>query len=379
MPPEVIEAPVEAPSLRETLERAVESNPITAPAPDRATPEQVQHDPTESTRTTIERARGPDGKFAPKQATEPKNDTAFPTAKEVQQATDPQPDQTDEQPQQAEVAPNIDNAPKSWKAGAKEKWANVDPDIRTEVHRREREMTRAIQEAAPVRKFTEQFTQMIQPHASRYAPTGMTPLQVVNNLLQADQLLSTAPQAQKAVFMAKLINDYGIDLATLDAALSGDDPSREPQSQLESLIDRKLQPLQEFVQTAQQRRQQAEQQEYSQQAQHIQAMANDDQNFPHMQLVAAEMADLMEVSARRRVYMTPEEAYKRAVAMNPQAQAAEQGREGQQRARVAHDAATRSLGASLSVSGSPAGLKQTVAPNDLRGTIEAAWAQAQGR
>ena len=163
-------------------------------------------------------------------------------------------------------------------------------------------MTRAMNEAAPVRKFTEQFTQVIQPHASRYAPTGMTPLQVVNNLLQADQLLSTAPQANKAMFMAKLIHDYGIDLATLDAALSGDDPSREPQSQLESLIDRKLQPLQEpSSQTAQQRRQQAEQQEYNSRQQHIQRMADDDQNFPHMQLVAAEMADLMEVAARRKV------------------------------------------------------------------------------
>jgi hypothetical protein len=138
-------------------------------------------------------------------------------------------------------------------------------------------------------------------------------------------------------------------------------------------------PLQEFVQTAQQRRQQAERQEYNAQAQHIQQMAQDDVNFPHMALVASDMADVMELNARRQVYLTPEQAYARAVAMNPEAQAAEQGRAGQQRAQVAHDAATRSLGASLSVSGSPAGLKQKVAPDDLRGTIEAAWAAANGR
>ena len=82
---------------------------------------------------------------------------------------------------------------------------------------------------------------------------------------------------------------------------------------------------------------------------------------------------------KRRIYLTPQEAYKRAVAMNPEAQAAEQGAAGQQRAQSAHDAATRSLGASLSVSGAPAALKQTISPDDLRGTIEAAWNSAQGR
>jgi hypothetical protein len=178
--------------------------------------------------------------------------------------------------------------------------------------------------------------------------------------------------------MAKLINDYGIDVRMLDAALSGGDPREEPMAVVEQLLDRRLAPLQEFVQTAQQRRQQAEQHEYSQQAQHIERMSRDP-NFPHFDLVQLDMADLMEVQSRRGIYLTPEEAYKRAVAMNPEAQAAEQGRAGQQRARVAHDAATRSLGASLSVSGSPAGLKQQVAPDDLRGTIEAAWNAAQGR
>jgi hypothetical protein len=108
-------------------------------------------------------------------------------------------------------------------------------------------------------------------------------------------------------------------------------------------------------------------------------MAADTVNFPHFDLVAQDMADITEMALRRRVYLTPQEAYKRAVAMNPEAQAAEQSRTGQQRALEAHDAATRSLGASLSINGSPAGLKQTVAPDDLRSTIEAAWRETQGR
>ena len=375
MPPEVLESPVEvqeAPSLRETLEKVVEQTPIEAPEPDRETRQQSENDPARQ----FERARGPDGKFAPK---EPKNDSAFPSAREVQQATEPQPDQDTEQPQQAEVAPNIDNAPRSWKAGAKEKWATVDPDVRAEVHRRERESARAIQESAPVKKFAQEFSQAIQPHAQRYQGSGMTPLQVMSNLMQADAILSGAPMAQRATFMAKLIKDYQIDIRSLDAALSGGDPGTEPLAVVEQLINQRLAPLQEFVQTTQQSRQQAVQREYSQQENLIERMAQDSTNFPHFDLVTQDMADVMELNSRRGIYLSPEEAYKRAVAMNPQAQAAEQGRAGQQRAQVAHDAATRSLGASLSVSGSSAGLKQTVAPDDLRGTIEAAWAAAHGR
>jgi hypothetical protein len=371
------EAPA-APSLRDTLAAAVEANPITAPAPDRETRQQSDNNAADA----AQRLRDAQGRFQPKQqadAAKARDGAEVPSAKEVQQANEPQADQNEEQPQQAEVAPNIDNAPRSWKAGPKAAWSSLPPEVRTEVHRREREATRAISESAPVRKFTQDFTQVIQPHAQRYANSGMTPLQVIHNLMGADAILSQAPMAQRAQFMAKLISDYGIDVAMLDSALAGEDPNTEPTAKLESIIDRKLQPLQQFVEQTTQQRQAAVQREYQSQEQVIQGMMDDETNFPHMAVVALDMADIMEMNSRRKVYLSPQEAYKRAVAMNPEAQAAEQGAAGQQRARVAHDAATRSLGASLSVSGSPAGLKQQVAPSDLRGTIEAAWAAAQGR
>ena len=80
-----------------------------------------------------------------------------PDAKEVQQAAAPLPGEEPQSPS-VEPAPNIDNAPKSWKAGAREKWASLDPEMRAEVHRRERESARAIQESAPIKKFTPNFS-----------------------------------------------------------------------------------------------------------------------------------------------------------------------------------------------------------------------------
>jgi len=360
-------APAE-PSLRETLEAAVAESPIAKEASDQQT----------------QRVRDAQGKFTRRNA----DGSEVPSEAQVKQATDLDkrlsldPNVDDGEPedtQREDPLPSTDNAPKSWKGVAKEKWAGVDPVIRAEVHRREREMTRALSDAAPIKKFTQDFTQVIQPFAQHYAKTNLPPLQLFRNLMSADVHLSTAPAAERATFMAKLIKDYGIDITMLDAALSGEDPGTGFNAKLESLLDERLAPVNQFLMTEAQRRQATVQAERARAETVLDRMARDTANFPHFDLVAQDMADITEMALKRRVYLTPQEAYNRAVAMNPEAQAAEQSRSGQQRAVQAHDAATRSLGASLSVSGSPAGLKESANPSDLRGTIEAAWAAVQGR
>jgi hypothetical protein len=356
------------PSLRETLEAAVAKTPI-----------ETERD---GTAEQTQRVRDGQGRFTRRNA----DGTEVPSEEQVKQASlslDPnvplEDEEGDQQQQREDPLPSMDNAPKSWKGVAKEKWAGVDPVIRAEVHRRERDMQRAISEHAPVRKFVENFTQVINPFAQHYAQTNLPPLQLFQNLMSADVHLSTAPAPQRAQFMAKLIKDYGIDITMLDAALAGEDPGTGVNAGLERMLEERLAPVNEFLHTETQRRQATVQAERQRAETVLDRMERDIINFPHFALVAQDMADITEMALKRRIYLTPQDAYARAVAMNPEAQAAEQSRSGQQRAQVAHDAATRSLGASLSVSGSPAGLKESVAPSDLRGTIEAAWQAAQGR
>lgn len=377
--PAAAPAPAEPPSLRETLEAAVKANPIDGAPSDRDTP-------TERADQQTQRVRDGQGRFQKKNA----DGSEVPSEEQVRKAAldkslslDPneQDDQDDEQAgQQAkeEVLPSTDNAPRSWKGPAKDKWATVDPVVRAEIHRRERDAQRLAQESAPVKKFTQDFTAVINPFAQHYAQSGLQPLQLFQNLMSADVHLSTAPPAQRAQFMAKLIKDYQIDIGMLDSALAGEGIN-DPNEGISRLLDERLAPVNEFLQTEAQRRQATVQAEARRAETVLDRMARDTINFPHFDLVAQDMADITEMALKRRVYLTPQEAYARAVAMNPEAQAAEQSKAGQQRAQVAHDAATRSLGASLSVSGSPASLKQEVNASDLRGTIEAAWNAAQGR
>ena len=371
MDQDIIESPAgetitPEPSLRDTLERVVEATPVETPRePSPARQERARSQPRDNGRFSRATSDGAE----------------VPTQEQVEAATEPVlPGQEEEPPEQGqEQQPAIDAAPKSWKAGLRDKWGTLDPEVKAEVTRREREIQRAINEHAPQKQFTQQFQQVVQPHAQRYQGMGLTPLQLFKNFMEADTLLATGAMHDRATFMAKMISDYGIDIGALNDALNGADPAARPMSVVENLLNEKLAPIQSFMQQAENQRQQTAQREYHTQAAVINRMADDVANYPHFDIVAQDMADIMELNARRGVYLSPDDAYKRAVGINPQAHQAEQSRAGQQRAQVAHDAATRSLGASLSVSGSPAGLKRGVNPENLRDTIEAAWNAASGR
>ena len=361
--------PPQPPSLRETIEQAVAAVPET-PEPSASTP---PREPSPARQEAASKQYRENGRFARPPGAE------VPSPEEVQAASEVKVPETVTEEVAEPGQPQVDAAPKSWKAGVKSKWATLDPEVKAEIHRREREIAQGMQSSAPHKQFAQQFQETVAPYGQRYGRMGVTPLQLFKNFMDADTLLATAPMAQRAAFMAKMITDYGIDIGSLDEALSGGDPSKQPLAQVEQMIEQRLAPLQQFVQETQQQRAARLQHEQQQQSDHIEQMAADTEHFPHFKLVALDMADLMELNARRGIYLTPEEAYKRAVGMNPEAQQAEQSITGQQRAQSAHDAATRALGASLSVSGSPSGLKQGVRPDDLRGTIEAAWNAAQGR
>lgn len=274
---------------------------------------------------------------------------------------------------------SVEKPPQSWKAAAKASWATLPLDARNEVIRRERQITQTLGESAQARQFTNQFLETVRPFEARIRSANATPLQAVDALLKADHLLMTAPQPQRAEHMAKLILDYGIDFKALDDALatlsSGRPrpPSDGTAAEVDRLVAQRLAPLQQFVNQQQQltlAQQQAQQQEAMAA---LEKMAQDDINFPHFEAVRQDMADIIEINARRGVNVDLKTAYARATAMNPNyAAQTPNPTAGQQ----AHARARRALSASVSVGGSPSGTpgggRQN--PSDLRGTLEAAFA-----
>lgn len=264
-----------------------------------------------------------------------------------------------------------DRAPQSWKPAQKAKWDKLDPDIRQEVLRRERETTHVLNETTQVRQFASAFQEAVQPYMARIRHVG-NPLIAVQNLLAADHLLATGPAAAKAQYLAKLVKEYGVDIQALDAALAGQPVADPVESRVEQLLQQRLQPIQQFLTAQQQREQQAAAYQQQQVAQTVEQMSQDPA-YPHFEAVRETMADIIQLQAQKGVSIDLKTAYNRAVAMDPAISQVTS-------AANANAKAQRALQASASVRGAPSGTNSgKPAPLDRRAAIEAAFDSVGGR
>ena len=266
----------------------------------------------------------------------------------------------------------VDRAPASWRKEAKGEWANVPLHIRQEVHKREMEITRALNEANQARQSAQQFEQAAQPYMARIQSLGVTPQQAFNELLKADYALATGTPQTKAQFIDKLIQDYGVDIGELDAAIArrlgvGGQPQQPQQQQMPDIQALVQQQLQQALAPIYQQQQQAAQQIQQQAEMTVQQMELDPK-FPHFDAVRQDMADLIELANRRGVVLPLEQAYSRAVSANPELSA-------MTFATQQHQRAQRAAQAAASVSGSPVGggTQQHASSGDLRADLEAAF------
>ncbi len=283
----------------------------------------------------------------------------------------------------AEKTPAVDKAPQSWRPAQKEKWGKLDPDVRQEVIRREREVERVLSDSAQARQLASSMNEAVAPYMARIQALGVSPVQAAQQLFRADHILSTATPAKRAEFMAKMISDYAVDIVELDRVLSGQQTQADPvQSAVERLLKERLAPLENFLGEQSRSAKQLKDQAAAKVTSDIEAMAVDPK-FPHFAEVREDMADLIEIQAKRGVYLPLDQAYNRAIAMNPQLNqlATSQAKSEADKAAAlkANARAQRALSASRSVGGAPNGSPSAVVGNDRRATIEAALNSVEGR
>lgn len=279
-------------------------------------------------------------------------------------------------PTEPSTETQIEPPPQSWKPALKAKWSSLEPELRQEIIRRERDILREFGVSSHARKLANDLQEVTRPYEGRMRALNVTPIQAVGELLKADYTLSTAPPTQKAQFMAKLIKDYGVDIAELDSALAGQqaDPTT---SRVEQLLQQQLAPVQQFMQQQQQTLE-AERQAREQAAiAEIQQMANDHVKYPYFETVRNDMADLIDLNARHGIQLSLADAYAKAVQINPET--APLVRTQTKQVQVQNNRAKKAIQASASVKGAPAGSPTTKGSDSLRDTIEAAFAQVEGR
>jgi hypothetical protein len=302
---------------------------------------------------TPERARGPDGKFL-------KRETVPPASNDAALAPAPAAAVAPADPAKAPTAPPAagaaDTAPATWTPAAKEKWTGLDPAIKSEVQRREREIEVGMSKASEVRRFGDSVMAEFAPYAKILENEGATPQAAIRALLETSYTLRFGSPEHKHALFHSLAQQYGIDLAKQvdpeKARLQWELDSRQVNdaraaSAQQDALQRDVQgELEHFVNTA---------------------------GHEHYPAVRTVMAGMIQAG----VATTLQDAYDRACWADPQVRSAlilaDNARRAQEQAK--------NRNALLSVNGAPGAVHTGggVDPANLRGLLEAGFAGNAGR
>lgn len=366
-------------SALEETEQTAPAAPVSEPTPsidDAPAPVEAAHDEpaaapeasadlnalaegeTADSQEVQQRERDDQGRFAKKQ-------------QEAQQQEGIQPGPKSGPRQQGE------KAPASWRPDVREHWASLPETVRAEIHRREVEVQRTLQETAEARKTAESINQVINPYMPFIKAEGSNPIQAIDNLMSTAARLRTGTAPELATMVAGIVKQFGIGrfgsqfINQLDAALAGEAVVDPQVSQLDQLVQQKIAPVQQFMT-------QFQQMQAQQQARIQQEAASEVSNFLEQAEfgndVREDMADLLEAAQRRGQNLSLVDAYKKACMMNDRVRAVMAQRAKAKGAQQTTQAAQRARAAAVSVSGAaPMGAMRQEA-TDVRSAIEAAIA-----
>ena len=368
--------PDETPESVETPEPAPEPEEPEEDAPERDDEPEADEPEAEG------RTRDPKtGKFLPKKGEE----KAGPPAKPVPPVKPPT-GQPPANPQTAQTKPGAvpppqqtaPKPPQSWRPVAREKWAALDPVVREEVLRREREVNITLQKTAEARGFHEEFQRSMAPFLPMMAANGHTPLQSIQGLAQTAAALQMGPPAQKVAIAAAIIQQYGIDLNALADALEGAPQAQQAQQGFrDPRVDQLLAMQQQQAYAAQQAQAAQEARQAQELQSHYEKFAEEHEFFND---VRQAMAALVQVKFDTEgVDLSDEEAYDMAVSLRPDLQAIKRDRETYERATNPNGSTARAAAAAVSLKPGSVTAKKGADPENLRAILEESVDEVMGR
>lgn len=267
---------------------------------------------------------------------------------------------------------DISKPPQSLGPAAREHWNQVPAPVREAFAKREMDVAQSIGQAVENKTFRDRFHQAVEPHGDFLRNNGMDPFQTVGSLLgDARVIWNGSPQA-KAAKIAQMVRAAGVDINLLDQHLAGQAPQGGQQGQ-----------PQDHIAAARE----AAREEFRQ------LKAQDDQERTHggWKAFAAkaefwadvkhDVADIMELSQRRHgVAMSIEDAYNRAVQLNPEVAGVLKQRNAAETAKQANASTQRSRAAASLVRSQPAAPKDGPKgkKGDWNAAVEAAWDGLEG-
>jgi hypothetical protein len=372
--------PNEAPSLRESIESAMnaqaEAEPVEA-APVEAAAEVPAPSAEAPNPAAADRARDETGRFAkaekaaekpaaaPKGAEKAGTDKAAAAGKGTADGavTPPVPSAPP-----AQAAPV--KVPQSWKPHMRELAAKLPAEFHPLIEeslRRDGEVTRALQETAEARRFAETVQRQLSPFEGVARASGMDVMSYAGSVMQTAAQLFQGPQGGRAELIAKLIKQAGVNPEDVNPYLTGERAApqqaapAQPQPNIDEIVERRL--------TERDQRAEAERTK--------QAIAEFTATQPEfLNDVYTDMVAIIEAGKRTGRNVTLQQAYDRACRMNEDVAQVLEKRKATEAARAQAPTVQRAKVAASSIKPSAAAAtpRQSSGAPSLRDTIEAAVA-----
>ena len=310
--------------------------------------------------SAAQKARDEKGRFATKIGDKPAEPpkAAEPVKVEVKPAAPSAP------PPTPEVTPPKIAPPRSLKATTREGWAKLPREMQEDIAVWDRETLKTKSEAQQAMQMASSFKEAIGPYEHLFRAEGVEPMQGIGNLMRTTAALATGAPQTKASIVAGIIKTYGVDIATLDALLSGQAAPPQQQAydpnmvarQAEEAVDRKIKQLE----------QQAAREKASKMLEEFQAESpefyDDEVRSVMERLLSAGLATDFKDAYNQAIERLP--AYQRIIE--------------QRKAAASVSGVQRAQAAASSVRGNPAtGIAASV-ERDRRGDLEDAWNKIHG-
>jgi hypothetical protein len=337
---------------------AVAATETPAPAPE-VQPDVVVATPTpvgESDEAKAARLRDEKGRFATKigdKSPPPKVEEAPKAEAKPTAPSEPTPNPEASKPER--------QVPRSLPAPLREAWKKLDDVERDYLIKREGEVVRIHNESAQARQAAERLNnEIVTPYSQMFRSEGVEPIQGLKNLATAYATVMSGSPDQRVDVIARLIQAGKVDIALLDARLSGQgalpqqayrqpDPSQFRDPRLDALLE----------QQSQRTRQQA--------AEAVSEVENEE-FFDDLRDNMAKLLDAGLVTTAR-------EAYDRAAMFHPGVARVME----QRRAAASIGSTQRAREAASSIKAQPATGVESTSDRGWQGAVEDAYNKAQGR
>ena len=119
---------------------------------------------------------------------------------------------------------DINTLPETWKPALGAKFAALDPEVKAEIHRREGDIFKGIEQWRQAANVGERYHKAAEPFLPALRVANIDPIEHVATLMSAHHTLSVGTPQAKLDMFKRIGREYGLDLAkVVDMPAAGDD------------------------------------------------------------------------------------------------------------------------------------------------------------